>query len=286
MFGGNRPDGTRVTRAPKVRLFMPYLMPRRADALVFFEQRIELSGTLDYLARWNAGPARPPLTLFHLFVAAGVRTLDQRPRLNRFVAGRRLYQRNAIDISISVIKAKADDSKLTVVKQRFDPDEGLNAIRARIEAVLVDGRSPLETPSEREVSVVSRLPRLAIPLLVKLQNVADYLNITPPSLIRNDPLYSSAMISNLGSIGLDAAYHHLYEHGTLPVFATIGKIRQEPVVTGAGTIEPRPCVIVRYSFDERVADGFYAAGAIDLLQELMEHPWLMERPEDGGPGVS
>lgn len=285
MIGRDRPDGTRVTRAPRVRLFMPHLMPRRADAVVFFEHRIELNGLQDYLERWNADPARPPLSMFHIFVAAVVRTLDERPRLNRFVAGRRLYQRDKVEVSISVIKAKNDDARLTVVKQRFDGHEGLRAVQDKVEAIISDGRGAAETASEKEVSVVGRLPRWAILGLIKLQRFGDYFNILPKSLIDNDPLYASLMISNLGSIGIDSAFHHLYEHGTLPIFCTIGKARPEVVVGEDGTPVVRDCVTVRYSFDERVADGYYAARGLELLQGYVQHPWTLERPEDGGPGA-
>ena len=190
-----------------------------------------------------------------------------------------------IAISISVIKARNDDAKLSVVKQVFTGRESLAEIRDRTETIITNGRTPQKTASEREVSQVYRLPRWVIPLLPKLQKLGDWLNLTPASLARNDPLYASLMISNLGSIGLDAAYHHLYEHGTLPIFAVMGKERDEPVVTPEREIVIRPIVTVRYSFDERIADGYYAARSLDRLQELLENPWLMERPEDTGPGA-
>jgi hypothetical protein len=284
MFTARRPDGTRVTKAPKVRLFMPHLMPRRNDSLVFFEHQVELTHTLDYLARWNAEPERPPLTFFQIFIAAGVRVMHERPRLNRFVAGRRLYQRNSVDAAISVIKARHDDAKLTVVKLSFEGTEGLRVIRERVNAVISDGRSPVETASEKEVSLISRLPRWAIPLLVKLQKFGDYFNILPPSLIANDPLYSSFMVSHLGSIGVDSAFHHLYEHGTLPIFATIGKIQPAVVVGEDGAPAVRTCVTLRYTFDERIADGFYAARALERMQDYMQHPWKLEIAADAGPG--
>ena len=214
-----------------------------------------------------------------------VRLMHERPRINRFVAGRRLYQRNDIAISLSVLKARQDDAKVTVVKQIFEPNTGLRGVFERTEAIIGDGRSPVATSSEREVSVLSRLPRWFIPLMPKVQKLADWLNITPAALSANDPLYASLMISNLGSIGIDAAYHHLYEHGTLPIFAVIGKARDEAVVTEAGHIEVRPVVTIRYTLDERIVDGFYAARSLDLLQEWLISPWLLETEADAGPGV-
>ncbi|PID35623.1 MAG: hypothetical protein CR993_09260 [Rhodobacterales bacterium] len=283
MFASKRPDGQRVVRAPNVRLFMPLFMLRRNESAVYFEQDIDVTEVDAYLKRWNAGD-RPRLREIHLFLAAAARVLHDRPRLNRFIAGRRLYQREHIDISISVLKAKKDDAQLTVVKQRFDGTVGLVETRARTEEILRTGRGQEQTHSEREMALLSYLPRWIVPLLVKLQRFAEYINIFPRSLVDNDPLYASLMISHLGTIGINAAYHHLYEHGTIPIFVTIGKRRMKPVVMADGSIEARPIVTARYAFDERIADGFYAARAIDLVQKFMENPWLLEVEADNGPG--
>jgi len=286
MFSGKRPDGTVVRKAPRVRLFMPYLIPRRSDAVVFYEQKMDISKTLDYLERWNASDDRPPLRFFHIYLAAIVRMLHERPRVNRFIAGRRLYQRDDVAVAMSVIKQYEDNSKTTVVKQVYPSGLGLRGVYDLSEAVIGTGRDKTrKTASEKEVSVISRLPRAMIPLFPKLQKLGDWLNITPASLSRNDPLYASFMISNLGSIGIDAAYHHLYEHGTLPIFAVIGKANDEAVVTERREIEIRPIVNVRYTFDERVADGYYAARSLDLISDLVENPWLLETESDDGPGV-
>lgn len=286
MFSGNRADGIRLRKAPKVRLFMPYLLPRRGEATVFYEQKIDISQTIEYLERWNAGGARVPLRFFHIYLAAVARVLHERPRLNRFVAGRRIYERRDVAISISVLKARDDDAKLTVVKQTYPAGLGLVGTYVRTEAVIGTGRGARDTSSEREMSLILRLlPRSFIPLLPKLQKLGDWFNITPASLSREDPLYASFMVSNLGSIGIDAAYHHLYEHGTLPLFAVIGKARDEVVVTEAGNIEAHPIITVRYSLDERIVDGYYAARSLELGQKWIEQPWLLETPEDAGPGA-
>ncbi len=281
----DRPDGTRVRDLPRLRRIMPFIMPRRADAVVYFEQRLDLSRTQDYLARWNADPARPRLTLFHLWLAAAARTLHDRPRVNRFVAGQRLWQRNAVEIAISVIKAKDDDAKLTVVKQTFAPGMGLTATRACIEDATANGRGAAKTASEKEVDLVTRLPRAVITLLVWLQRKADHWNLLPASLIHNDPLYSSLMVTNLGSIGIDAAWHHMYEHGTLSIFAAMGKAAPMAFATEDGGLAARPGLTLRFAFDERVADGFYAARSLDLMQMLAEQPWLLETADDNGPGA-
>lgn len=285
MFSGDRPDGKLVRDESKVRLFMPYLIGRRGDAEVSYEQRLDVSQTLDYLERWKADAERPPLRLLHIYVGAVVRMLHERPKVNRFIAGRRLYQRTDVAIAMSVVKGRPNEGNLRVVKQTYDRDIGLLGVFERTEAIIATARDSKMTATEREIDIVSRFPRFMIPLLPKLQKLGDWLNIMPASFARNDPLYSSFMISSLGSLGLDSAYHHLYEHGTLPVFAVVGKVRDEAVVTPQGEIVARPIVTTRYTLDERVVDGYYTARSLDLIQKYVEKPWLLEGPEDNGPGA-
>mgnify|MGYP002712961599 CR=1 FL=1 len=283
MFSGDRADGRRVRDAPKIRLFMPYLMPTRGESVVYMKQKIDVSDTQAYLDRWNDGE-RPRIGLYHIYVAAAARMLGERPRSNRFIVGRRLYQRNDVAITMSVLKSPKAGGTLTTVKQIYDPKDGLTAMSARTDEILAVGRSETPTASEREVALITRLPRWLIPLLPKLQKLADWLNVTPASLAANDPLYASLMISHNGSVGLDSVYHHLYEHGTIPIFAVLGPVRNETVVTKKGEIEIRPIFTVRYTLDERVTEGHHAARAIRFHKRLVESPWLMETPEDNGPG--
>lgn len=85
----------------------------------------------------------------------------------------------------------------------------------------------------------------------------------PHSYIRNDPLFASAFVANLGSLGLEAAYHHLYEYGTISMFCTMGRVHHE---------EGTPKLTLKYSYDERVEDGFYAHRALEHLRALLEDP--------------
>jgi pyruvate/2-oxoglutarate dehydrogenase complex dihydrolipoamide acyltransferase (E2) component len=84
-------------------------------------------------------------------------------------------------------------------------------------------------------------------------------------------MYASAFVANLGSIKIDAAYHHLYEHGNCPLFVTVGQIQPRPVADGA-EVAVRPTAMLRYTYDERIEDGLYCAAALELLRRRIEDP--------------
>src|SRR5690242_3616959 len=102
-----RPDGTRLRDLDPMRRMMPMLMPRRNDAVVYYEQIIDATAMTGFLERWNQREA-VKLTPLHLVVAALGRTLKARPQLDRFVAARRLWQRNVTSVAFAAKKTFDD----------------------------------------------------------------------------------------------------------------------------------------------------------------------------------
>jgi pyruvate/2-oxoglutarate dehydrogenase complex dihydrolipoamide acyltransferase (E2) component len=102
----------------------------------------------------------------------------------------------------------------------------------------------------------------------------------PYDLIKADPNYASVFITNLGSIKLNAAYHHLSNWGTNSVFVIIGEKGRKPVFHEDGTFEMHTMLSVGITLDERIADGYYYSGTVALVKELLEHPYLLEMPAD------
>jgi hypothetical protein len=83
-------------------------------------------------------------------------------------------------------------------------------------------------------------------------------------MIDDDPLFASMFVAHFGSLGLDAGYHHLWEYGTCPLFGVIGKVHRQ----GDG----KRWMEIKYTFDERVEDGLYAATSLRGMKERMENP--------------
>lgn len=272
MFG--RREGERVKDAPVLRQMLPFLMPARNESIVFFEQRLDVTGALAWLDE-RAAERNPP-TFYHVVLLALARTLALRPQLNRFVVGRRLYQRRNIEISFVVKKAFSDSANMTAVKVAFDPHDTLASAGQRIAGQIGVGRGEQRTGTEKEMSIVTRLPRVVLQPAMRMQRVLDYFNLWPASAIESDPMYASIFVANLGSVGLDSAYHHLFEYGTCPLFVTIGKVEGENRLADDGSVEKRKMVSLKYSFDERIADGFYCARSLELVRDFVENPENLE----------
>lgn len=273
MFG-RRNDGT-LARVPPYRRMLPYLMTSKAESMVLFEQHLDLHRALPWLEAWNRATGQKA-TPFHLLLHAVAEILQRRPNLNRFVAGRRIYDRKGVFLTFAAKKAMRDDAPLATVKRRFEPGESFAAMVAALTADVQVARSDQRSKVDKELSIFLRLPGPLLSAAVALLHWLDRRGLAPRVLTGDDPMYTSVFLANLGSIDLDAAYHHLYEHGNCPLFVTLGKVAPRPFATDDGAVHARPAVTLRYTYDERIEDGFYCASAIGLVRTWLEDPaaWL------------
>ena len=265
MFG-RRPDATLVRDLSATRRFMPLLSPRRNENLVWFEFDVAVERALAFAAERSArrAPGRP-LTLFHVILAALARILDERPRLNRFTAGGRVWQRDGIWITFSAKMRFDDDAPLLTVKRRVDPsaaDRGDGGRAPRLARERAPRRAHHLGPRGGRPAAPAAAASRASPS--RLADLADSFGLLPRAMIDSDPLYTSVFVANLGSVGLEAGYHHLWQHGNCPIFCVIGRVKPGPDGARVATL--------KFTYDERVEDGLYCARSLDRLRELIEHP--------------
>ncbi|MFT3764077.1 MAG: 2-oxo acid dehydrogenase subunit E2 [Minicystis sp.] len=267
-----RGDGDYVEKVPAYRRIMPFIMPTRTESAVYFEQKIDATNGVAYIARWNERHPDQKITFLHLMMYGAIQSLHERPRLNRFTMGGHLYQRRGIWVSYSAKKAFNDDSPIVVVKQKFDPSMTFAQMVAEMYGSLKEGRSDKKSHVDKELDLFLKAPAPVLRAGVSILRWLDSWNLLPHGFIEPDPMYSSLFIANLGSVKLDSAYHHLYEYGTIPLFGVLGRL-QDAVVPGPdGTVRVRPQISVKWSYDERVDDGLYAAQSLELVRRRMEDP--------------
>jgi len=266
-----RVDGRVAGDVPGYRRFMPALMPTRNGSIVFLDQVVEVAAAERFVAETRAAHPELHPTLFHLVLWSLGRMFDAHPHLNRFLAGGRLYDRDGIWISFTVKTELSEDGTLVEVKHRCDPAQPFADFVRDIETSVAEARAGAEALVDKELSVFLQLPPLLRRGVVLLAGVANDLNLLPRAFIEGDPFFASVFVTNLGSVGIDAAFHHLYEYGTIPMFCTFGLVHDgvvardgEPVVTRVASL--------KFSYDERVEDGLYAAKALQHLCSVLEDP--------------
>lgn len=267
----SRADGTLAPDVPAYRRIMPFIMRGKNESVAFFEQEIAVERAQAFIEAYNARSKRR-ISFLHLYMWASAQTFAARPRLNRFIAGSRIYDRDGIWFSYSAKKSMNDDSPVVVRKCRIEPGRPLEELVDQLQTDLSEGRSSKRSHVDKELSLILALPGFVIRFLLFLQTWLDAWNLLPHALIAQDPLYASMFIANLGSLKLDAVHHHLYEYGNIPVFACIGRRRRVVVADESGNVSTSLVCVVKYTYDERVEDGLYCAAALEHLRRILEDP--------------
>lgn len=106
---GDRPDGYKLRTVNPMTRMMPYIMPQRADACNYFADSIDMTKT-DRFCREKVRAGMTNFGFLHILIASYIRAISQRPALNRFVSGQKIYARKGIQIVMVVKKRMAIDS--------------------------------------------------------------------------------------------------------------------------------------------------------------------------------
>ncbi len=265
MFG-RRPDATRVRDLSMMRRFMPFISPRRNDALVYFDSEIEVDAALAFLEERNAAnPELRKMTLFHLFLRSITTHFRARPNVNRFIKGGRLWQRHGVWVTFSAKQELVDGAKMLTVKREFPEEESLGEMTNAVLDSLTRRRGGEKTSSDKEMKLaLDLLPPILIHAVMGLLRLGDHFGLLPKSMIDDDPMFTSVFVANLGSLGMDAGYHHLWELGNCPAFAVLGVVRER--------YDGKKVMNVRYTYDERIEDGLYAGITLAAIKESIEKP--------------
>ena len=285
-----RPDGTFVKNLSNTRRIMPFLMHGRTESAVYYEQHIEVEKVWKYVEEFR-NKIGLKASILHFIIWRAAQVLDQRPALNRFVAGRRIYQRDGIWVSFSMKKEMKDDAPLVVVKKKIDPNWTFEETVRHIQGGIEKGREGGKSTSDREMDLAFMMPYFMVSFFTWLLRTLNHFGWLPYSLIKADELFGSIFIANLGSIGLQPAYHHLYKWGDIPIFMALGTNEPRMMLDDRGRPAVKDMMTIRYSFDERINDGFYSIKALELLKTLVEnlemdiHSDLDDALPEEAPGV-
>ena len=276
---GDRFDGVWLRDEPSMNQIMSYIYPNRADNEAYINEEIDIRPMEEYLARKNEGREGDKYKYFHVICAAVAKTLILRPKMNRFVAGNRLYQRKYASVAFTMKKQFSDRSEEGLVMKKFQPD-------STIDTLFHDLVSEVHAIRENRVvdnstSFMDKLVKLPRPILKTIMSILlklDRKGKVPYDLIKEDPNYSSCFLTNLGSIDLNSGYHHLSNWGTCTIFVVIGKRHYAPEYHADGSYEVRPVINLGFTLDERIADGYYYSKSMKLIKHLLAHPELLELP--------
>ncbi len=274
---GDRKDGRLIRSISPYSKFVPFIMPQRNDRLINYEESFEITKADRFLRALRQDDAYKGIGLLHFIIAAYIRCLCSLPGINRFIAGRRIYARNSVEVIMTVKKEMAINAEETSVKVRFEPTDTIYDVYRKMKAATDEVKSGSGEPNDTDqfADIIARLPRFLIRFALTVLRIGDYFGWLPASLLEISPFHGSMIVTDLGSLRIGPVYHHIYNFGTLPLFLAFGAKYHKYEITDAGKVEKRKYIDMKMVLDEGICDGHYYAQFLQAFRYIFQHPDML-----------
>ena len=277
---GDRYDGRKLRSLDPFYKIIPYIMKTRIDAQNYFEEKIEISNTESFIIKKRRETGEK-ISFLHVIIAAMVRTISQKPGINRFVAGQKIFARNEILISFVLKKEFNEESPETTLKVKFNADDTFMDVVRKVNTAIEENQgSDTKNDTDKLAKLIMAIPGQLVRFLVWVLRCLDYIGLMPKIINRLSPFHTSVFITDLGSIGIQPVYHHLYDFGTTSSFVAFGIKMKEKVINSDNEITNKKYVRVCVVTDERIVDGHYFATAFKLYRNLIKKPDALDQPPE------
>ena len=274
---GDRKDGRLIRSISPYSKFVPFIMPQRNDRLINYEESFEITKADRFLRALRQDDAYKGIGLLHFIIAAYIRCLCSLPGINRFIAGRRIYARNSVEVIMTVKKEMSINAEETSVKVRFEPTDTIYDVYRKMKAATDEVKSGSGEPNDTDqfADIIARLPRFLIRFALTVLRIGDYFGWLPASLLEISPFHGSMIVTDLGSLRIGPVYHHIYNFGTLPLFLAFGAKYHKYEITDAGKVEKCKYVDMKMVLDEGICDGHYYAQFLQAFRYIFQHPEML-----------
>ncbi len=276
---GDRYDGWRVRKVDAVFSVIPYFLRTRMDAQNYFEERVPIDHIEEFIKKHKEDI--PDLSIMHVVMASIVRLYSQRPHLNRFVMWNKIFSRNHLNFSIAVKRSLSDEGEETLIKPYFQPTDTIqDIVRRTREEQDANQQVGQQNSSDLISKILGLLPDFLMRIVVFILLWLDKVGMMPKFIEKASPWHCSVFLTNIGSIGVESIYHHLYEFGTCSMFVAMGKKSRQHSFNKSGELVPHKSILLKFVMDERICDGFYYASSMRLLNKILTNPEMLLTPPE------
>jgi pyruvate/2-oxoglutarate dehydrogenase complex dihydrolipoamide acyltransferase (E2) component len=277
---GDRYDGRLLRTVDPMYKIAPFIMRHPNQANNAYADTVEITEVERFLKKKRA-EGFPGMGMLHVFVASYVRVVSQKPELNRFISGQKIFARHHIDIIMMVKKEMSTKSGETSVKVRLDAHDTISDIYMKINAEIAKIKEKTEESATDDIAgLLCKFPRFVNRLVFWALRVMDYHNCMPKSLLDDSLFHGSMFVTDLGSLGIQPVAHHLYNMGNIPLFLAFGAKRRANELQSDGSVVEKRYVDYILTLDDRISDGFYFAQVFKYFKSFIRHPAQLDVPPE------
>lgn len=281
---GDRKDAKKVRNLDGLHNVMIDIKPERCDSDVYMNKEIDVTKLIKYVEKYKKEHPDDKITYFHAFAMAFAKTIYNKPLLNRFVANRTFYDRNDVIIAFVAKIAFEEDSEEVMINIKVDKDDNIFTLRdkitKRVAKIRTSKKGEKKENTNNIVDVVGKLPKLIRMIVTGTLKFLDKHGWLPESITKDNLYYSSVILSNLGNFKIGSIYHNIVNFGTSSIIATMGMIHKSKVIDKDGKEKIIDVCDFGVNMDERIADGYYFAKSIKVLEYILDNPELLEDRAD------
>lgn len=227
------------------------------------------------------------LTMTHVVAKAAAAALEAVPAANAVLRWGQIYEREEIALCFQV--AMRDETSgevdLTASTIRRPNEKGIGAIARELEDKFGRARADVDADLSRTRGAFRHLPLPgpAVGAALRAVSFASYtLNLDLSALGVPRDAFGSALVTNIGSLGLAEAYPPLVPYTRAPIVVAVGAAEDAPVVAEGGEVAAGKVLKVTATFDHRVLDGAHAAALVSVLRAWIERPFDHLEPIPAG----
>lgn len=281
---GDRKDAKKVRNLDGLHNVMIDIKPERCDSDVYMNKEIDVTKLIKYVEKYKKEHPDDKITYFHAFAMAFAKTIYNKPLLNRFVANRTFYDRNDVIIAFVAKIAFEEDSEEVMINIKVDKDDNIFTLRdkitKRVAKIRNSKKGEKKENTNNKVAVVGKLPKLIRMIVTGALKFLDKHGWLPEFITKDNLYYSSVILSNLGNFKIGSIYHNIVNFGTSSIIATMGMIHKSKVIDKDGKEKIIDVCDFGVNMDERIADGYYFAKSIKVLEYILDNPELLEDRAD------
>ena len=251
----------------------------RCDAQVFLNYKLDYEKLARYIV--EQGNQGHRFTFLELLIAAFVRVASEVPEVNRFVANKRMYARTQLTVSFVVLKETSKEGAVeeNTVKCYFDPHDTIFDVAERVSVAIDENRREEADNSTMKVAKLLLRPVLANSVVAAARFMDRY-GVMPKYIMNASPFHTSLFVTHMGSIGMPAVNHHIYNFGTTSLFLSMGSVERTIALGPDGKVIRKRYLPIGITADERICAGATYAKMVNRMMYYLNDPSLLETPPE------
>jgi pyruvate dehydrogenase E2 component (dihydrolipoamide acetyltransferase) len=241
-----------------------------SDPSVYSMLELDAEPALEYVEKCRTASGQR-VTLTHFVGKVVAEMLKRHPQVNSVLRFGKLYPRKEVNIFLHVATdEKGEDltgvaiknaDQLSVAEIAIDANKNIHAIR--------NGH---DVSFKGSKSIMRLVPGFLARFFVDLTGFILYtLNTWNPLLgTARDP-FGSAMVTNVGSLGIGMTFAPMAAYTRVSLVLAVGAVQEQPVVRN-GQVQAGKVIKICVTFDHRIIDGVHASQMSRTFQKLFLNP--------------